>query len=90
MSKIINPDDYAGNIVMTRIRLARNLKGYPFRVDNVSVAKDIVKKVNRALVRSDTFNLHYVIVWFVHYSSPFTIALYATCAASCEIVQPSL
>ena len=60
MSKIINPDDYAGNIVMTRIRLARNLKGYPFRVDNVSVAKDIVKKVNRALVRSDTFNLHYV------------------------------
>ena len=60
MSKIINPDEYAGNIVMTRIRLARNLKGYRFKVDNVSVAKDIVKKVNRALVRSDTFNLHYV------------------------------
>lgn len=55
-----NPDLYAGNIIMTRIRLARNLVGYPFKIGNVAVAKDLVKKVNRALVRSDTFNLLYI------------------------------
>ncbi len=54
------PDLYKGNIVMTRVRLARNLKGYPFKVKNTVAAREIVKKVNRALVRSDTFNLFYM------------------------------
>lgn len=57
---IENPDLYAGNIIMTRIRLARNLVGYPFRIRDIASAKDIVKKVNRALIRSDTFNLLYI------------------------------
>ena len=58
---VINtPDLYAGNIIMTRIRLARNLSGYPFKISNPAVAKEIVKKVNRALVRTDTFNLFFV------------------------------
>ena len=58
--QISTPDLYAGNIIMTRIRLARNLSGYPFKISNPQVAKEIVKKVNRALVRTDTFNLFFV------------------------------
>ena len=55
-----NLDLYVGNIVTTRIRLARNISGYPFHIDDYSEAREIVKKVNRALVRADTFNLFYV------------------------------
>ena len=47
-----------GNIVMTRVRLARNLRDYPFRVEP-KTAKEIVKKVNRALLKCDTFNLYF-------------------------------
>ena len=57
---ITNPDIYKGNIIMSRVRLARNLRGYPFRTENPVVAKEIVKKVNRALVRTDTFDLFYM------------------------------
>lgn len=56
---ITNPDLFQGNIIMSRVRLARNLKDYPFRVTNPTVAKEIVKKVNRALVRTDTFDLYF-------------------------------
>ncbi len=55
-----NPDNFPGTIVTTRIRLARNISGYPFHIDDYNVAREIVKKVNRALVRTDTFNLFYV------------------------------
>lgn len=58
--KSINPELLRGNIVMTRVRLARNLSGYPFKVKNVVAAREIIKKVNRALVRTDTFNLYYM------------------------------
>lgn len=56
----ITPDFYKGTIIMSRVRLARNLNGYPFKITNPTVAKDIVKKVNRALVKSDTFNLYFM------------------------------
>ncbi len=56
----LNPNSFEGNIIMSRIRLARNLSGYPFKIENEQVGKDVVKKVYRALVRSDTFNLYYV------------------------------
>lgn len=56
----INPDLYAGNIIMSRVRLARNVKGYPFKITDPKDAKEIVKKVNRALVKTDTFNLYFV------------------------------
>ena len=52
-------DIYAGNIIMSRVRLARNLVGYPFKVRDVEVAKDIAKKVYRALVKADTFSMFY-------------------------------
>lgn len=53
------PDVLDGSIVMTRVRLARNLRGYPFKVQDPEIARDIVKKVNRALVRADTFDLFF-------------------------------
>lgn len=56
----LSPDLTDGIIIRSRVRLARNLKGYPFRIDDVAVARDIVKKVNRALVKADTFNLYFV------------------------------
>lgn len=58
--EIFSPELYAGNIMMSRVRLARNLEGYPFRVDDVIKAREIVKKVNRALVRTDTFDLFFM------------------------------
>ncbi len=56
----INPDLYTGNIIMSRVRLARNLSGYPFKIYNPEVAREVVKKVNRALVKEDTFNLFFM------------------------------
>ena len=55
-----NSEIYSGNIIMSRVRLARNLSGYPFKVTDPAVAHDIVKKVNRALVKADTFNLYFM------------------------------
>lgn len=57
--ELLNPDLYSGNIIMSRVRLARNLRDMPFTLDPVS-AREVVKKVNRALVKTDTFNLYYV------------------------------
>ena len=57
--EVLNPDLFAGNIIMSRVRLARNLRDMPFTLDPVT-AKEVVKKVNRALVKTDTFNLYFV------------------------------
>lgn len=54
------PDLRTGLIITSRVRLARNLSDYPFRVTNIQKAKEIVAKVNRALVKCDTFNLYYM------------------------------
>lgn len=53
-----SPELFRGNIITSRVRLARNLEGYPFIIRDQQTAKDIVKKVNRALVKCDTFNLY--------------------------------
>ncbi len=55
---ITDTELYRGNVVMTRVRLARNLRDYPFRADSAT-AKEIVKKVNRALLKCDTFSLFF-------------------------------
>ncbi|MDY6367034.1 MAG: ATP--guanido phosphotransferase [Clostridia bacterium] len=55
---MIVPDLYTGNIIKSRVRLARNLEGYPFRVNDPVAAREIVKTVNRALVKCGTFNLY--------------------------------
>ena len=57
--ELLNPDLYSGNIIMSRVRLARNLRDMPFTLDPVA-ARETVKKVNRALVKKDTFNLYFV------------------------------
>lgn len=54
-----NPEIYQGNIITTRVRLARNLVDYPFIVTDELLSKQIVKKVNRAVVKCDTFKLFY-------------------------------
>ena len=54
-----NQELFVGNIMTSRVRLARNLQGCPFRIKNPAQAKDIAKKVNRALVKADTFNLYF-------------------------------
>ncbi len=56
----ITPDLYSGNIIMSRVRLARNLSDYPFRINNETQAREVVKNVNRALVKVDTFDLFYM------------------------------
>ena len=57
--ELLNPDLYSGNIVTSRVRLARNLRDLPFTLDPAE-ARETVKKVNRALVKTDTFNLYFV------------------------------
>lgn len=59
MTSVFNRDFYAGTIIMSRVRLARNLRGFPFKIKDPAQAKDIAKKVNRALVKADTFNLYF-------------------------------
>lgn len=55
-----NPNISKGNIIMSRIRLARNVSGLPFKVRDERIAKEIIKSVNRALIKRDTFNLYNV------------------------------
>ena len=56
---VVDPEIFTGNIIKSRVRLARNLSDYPFKVNDVKTAREIVKKVNRALVKCDTFNLYF-------------------------------
>ena len=56
---VLEPDFCAGSIIMSRVRLARNLKGYPFKIQDEKTAKEVIKNVNRAVVKCDTFNLYY-------------------------------
>lgn len=58
--EVYNPDLFNGNIIMTRVRLARNFRDLPFHIENESAAREVVKSVNRALVKVDTFNLYFV------------------------------
>lgn len=53
------PELYRGIIVTSRIRLARNVLGYPFKLTEKASFKELVKKINRALVKCGTFNLFY-------------------------------
>lgn len=57
---VIIPDLFVGSIVTSRVRLARNLRGIPFSVKEPKLAREIVTKVNRALVKCDTFNLYFL------------------------------
>ena len=56
---IFTPELLEGTVITTRVRLARNLNGLPFRITDSALAKGVVKNVNRALVKVDTFNLYF-------------------------------
>ncbi|MBQ9514369.1 MAG: ATP--guanido phosphotransferase [Clostridia bacterium] len=54
------PELTKGTIIMSRVRLARNVNSLPFCIEDENSAKEVVKKVYRALSPVDTFNLYYV------------------------------
>lgn len=56
----IPSDLLRGSIITTRIRLARNLVGQPFRIEREQDAKNAVKAVARALSGCDEFKLYYI------------------------------
>ena len=39
-----SPELYRGNIITSRVRLARNLEGHPFTVKDPKLAKGLVKR----------------------------------------------
>lgn len=52
----------AGTVVSTRIRLARNLEGYPFpsHLKNEKQAKEIVRLISSGFLRLDEFKLYHM------------------------------
>ena len=55
-------DFMQGTVVSSRIRLARNLNGYPFpeRLKSDKQAKEIIRSVSSAINKVDEFRLHYM------------------------------
>lgn len=51
-----------GTVVSSRVRLARNLNGYPFpaRIKSQSQAKEIIRLVSSAINKLDEFRLYYM------------------------------
>jgi len=49
-------------VISTRVRLARNISGYPFpsKLKDETKAKEIVRKVNTAVSKLDSFNLYFM------------------------------
>ncbi len=54
--------DYSKIVVSTRVRLARNLEGYPFpsHLKSDRQAKEIIRLVTSALARLDEFKIYYM------------------------------
>lgn len=55
-------DDIKDTVISTRVRLARNLEGYPFpaHLTDVKKAKDIIRLVSSALSRLNDFKLYFM------------------------------
>lgn len=55
-------DDTLGTVISSRIRLARNLNGYPFpaRLKSDRQAKEIIRSVSAVLNKVDEFRLYYI------------------------------
>ena len=51
-----------GTVISTRIRLARNLNGYPFpaRLRSDRQAKEIIRSVSASVNKVDAFRLYYM------------------------------
>lgn len=57
---VLNPELFDGNIVMTRVRLARNLTDYPFRIKEPDAAKEIARELYVSLLKRDRFTLYFM------------------------------
>lgn len=55
--KTFNPELYRGNIIISRIRLARNVAGLPFRIRDGAVADKVIKEAYYALKKTEPFDL---------------------------------
>ena len=60
MNTVYTQKELEENILSTRIRLARNIRGEKFRIDDEKKAKEIVKEVSRTLNRIEDFDLYFV------------------------------
>ena len=60
---MINNRDLESTIVSTRVRLARNIAGYPFpsKLKNTEQAKEIIRLVNTEASRVGVFNLYFLL-----------------------------
>lgn len=56
----INPDVFGGNIVTSRVRLARNFADYPFKIKEPDDAGETAKQISRLLFQADDFTLYFV------------------------------
>lgn len=53
-----NPDFFSGNIIKSRVRLARNVKGLPFFIADKKTADSVTHEIATALFREETFNIY--------------------------------
>ena len=51
---------FEGNIITSRVRLARNLTNYPFRIKEYELAQDIAKEIADILFTIDDFTLFFM------------------------------
>lgn len=54
---VFTPEILAGTIIKTRVRLARNISGYPFKIQDTHLAINLVKKVHRSVIQTQNFEL---------------------------------
>ena len=54
------PKIYDNNIILTRVRLARNIFGEPFRITDKRKADTVISKVYSAALRAEKFNLYHL------------------------------
>ena len=57
---VFDTELYKGNIVTTRVRLARNFRDYPFKINEPELAHETAKEVSVALYNRDRFTLYYL------------------------------
>lgn len=57
---VFNLDDYKGNIITTRVRLARNLAGYPFRIKEKEETQRIARLVESVIYKREHCTLFFM------------------------------
>lgn len=60
MTDSFNPENFEGNIITSRVRIARNIWGYPFKTCDETVARNLIKQASKALIRCGNFKTVYL------------------------------